>query len=107
MRQGTGGSATSAYSSLESRLTRLLEQYDARQDTHGVRFALAAPKRGWRWEWSSPGSIEQYFIASTTKLYVTALVMQLRVEGRLELEAPAARYLDRSTPTPTTSSWEP
>lgn len=85
-----------ATTNLESRLTRLLEQYDARPDTNGVRFALAAPQRGWRWEWSSPGSVEQYFIASTTKLYVAALVMQLRAEGLLELDAPAARYLDRS-----------
>ena len=85
--------------SLESKLTRLLEQYDARQDTNGVRFALAAPKRGWRWEWSSPGSSEQYFIASTTKLYVTALVMQLRAAGQLDLEAPAARYLAPSVMT--------
>ena len=85
--------------SLESKLTRLLEQYDARQDTNGVRFALAAPKRGWHWEWSSPGSIEQYFIASTTKLYVTALVMQLRAAGQLDLEAPAARYLAPSVMT--------
>ncbi|HSN76635.1 MAG TPA: serine hydrolase domain-containing protein, partial [Anaerolineae bacterium] len=84
---------------LESRLTRLLEQYDARQDTNGVRFALAAPKHGWRWEWSSPGSSEQYFIASTTKLYVTALVMQLRAAGQLDLEAPAARYLAPSVMT--------
>ena len=84
---------------LESRLTRLLEQYNARQDTNGVRFALAAPKRGWRWEWSSPGSSEQYFIASTTKLYVTALVMQLRAAGQLDLEAPAARYLAPSVMT--------
>jgi CubicO group peptidase (beta-lactamase class C family) len=85
--------------SLESNLTRLLERYDARQDTNGVRFALAAPKRGWRWEWSSPGSSEQYFIASTTKLYVTALVMQLRAAGQLDLEAPAARYLAPSVMT--------
>ena len=85
--------------SLESKLTRLLEQYDARQDTNGVRFALAAPKRGWHWEWSSPGSIEQYFIASTTKLYVTALLMQLRAAGQLDLEAPAARYLAPSVMT--------
>jgi D-alanyl-D-alanine carboxypeptidase len=80
--------------SLESKLTRLLEQYDARADTNGVRFALAAPQRGWRWEWSASGSREQYFIASTTKLYVAALVMQLRAEGRLELDTPAAGYLD-------------
>lgn len=84
---------------LESKLTRLLEQYGARPDTNEVRFAFAAPRRGWRWEWSSPGSGEQYFIASTTKLYVTALVMQLRAEGRLELDAPAARYLDPSVMT--------
>jgi CubicO group peptidase (beta-lactamase class C family) len=81
---------------LENKLALLLEKYDARPDTNGVRFAFAAPQRGWRWEWSSPGSAEQYFIASTTKLYVSALVMQLRAEGLLALEAPAASYLDRS-----------
>ncbi len=81
---------------LESQLTRLLEQYDARPDTNGVRFAFASPQHGWRWEWLSPGSTGQYFIASTTKLYVTALVMQLRVEGQLDLDAPAAKYLDDS-----------
>jgi CubicO group peptidase (beta-lactamase class C family) len=78
---------------LEGKLARLLEQYDARPDTNAVRFAFAAPQRGWRWEWSAPRSVEQYFIASTTKLYVTALVMQLRAEGRLDLDTPAARYL--------------
>ena len=81
---------------LESKLTRLLEQYDARPDTNGVRFAFASPQRGWRWEWSSPGSLGQYFIASTTKLYVAALVMQLRAESQLELDAPAAKYLGHS-----------
>lgn len=82
--------------SLEGKLTRLLEQYDARPDTNGVCFAFASPQRGWRWEWSSPGSVAQYFIASTTKLYVAALVMQLRAEGQLELDAPAAKYLGHS-----------
>jgi CubicO group peptidase (beta-lactamase class C family) len=84
---------------LENKLTRLLEQYDARPDTNDVRFAFASPQRGWRWDWSSPGSGEQVFIASTTKLHVTALVMQLRAEGQLELDAPAARYLDSSVMT--------
>ncbi|MDP2233910.1 MAG: serine hydrolase domain-containing protein, partial [Actinomycetota bacterium] len=85
-----------AYAALESRLSGLLHKYDIRTDTNGVRFALASPSRGWNWEWSSPGSIEQYFIASTTKLYVTTLVMQLRSEGLLDLDAPAAAYLDPS-----------
>lgn len=36
-----------------------------------------------------------YFIASVTKLYVTAVVMKLRSEGRLSLDDPAANYLGR------------
>jgi CubicO group peptidase (beta-lactamase class C family) len=58
-----------------------------------VRFALASPKRDWQWEWSAARSGEQFFIASATKLYVTAIVMQLRDEGALDLDAPAAEYI--------------
>ena len=102
--RGTAGSAA-----LERRLAATLEKYDARPDTGAVRFALESPGRGWSWDWASPaaatpsaavatrgmpGAAGQYFIASTTKLYVTALVMQLRAEGRLDLRAPAATYLD-------------
>ena len=84
------------YGDLESRLAGILTKYDSRTDTTSVRFALASPERGWRWEWASPGSPEQYFIASTTKLYVTALIMQLRHEGLIDLEAPAVTYLGSS-----------
>jgi D-alanyl-D-alanine carboxypeptidase len=35
----------------------------------------------------------RYFIASVTKLYMTVVVLRLRREGRLELEAPISRYL--------------
>jgi CubicO group peptidase (beta-lactamase class C family) len=96
--RGTAGSAA-----LERRLAATLEKYDARPDTGAVRFALESPSRGWSWDWASPaaavpprtpGFAGQYFIASTTKLYVAALVMQLRAEGRLDLRAPAADYLD-------------
>ena len=81
---------------LEQRLANLAEKYDARTDTAAVQFSLALPANNWRWEWGSPGAPKQYFIASTTKLYVTAMIMQLRSEGRLDLDAPAARYLDAS-----------
>ena len=82
---------------LERRLSQLAATYDSRRDANSVRFALASPSRDWKWEWSSPGSVPHYFIASTTKLYVTALIMQLRSEGRLELDAPAVTYLDSAT----------
>ena len=81
------------YRALEARLSDIVGRYDARSDTSMVRFALASPVRGWTWEWSSPGSIAQFFIASTTKLYVSALVMQLRGEGRVDLDAPVVTYL--------------
>lgn len=81
---------------LKLKLSRIVAKYDSRPDTNGVRFALASPSRDWRWEWSSPDSVPQYFIASTTKLYVTALIMQLRSEGRLDLDTSVATYLGSS-----------
>ena len=105
------GRGTAGSSALERRLVATLEKYDARPDTGAVRFALESPSRGWSWDWASaaastssaaaaptgtPTSAGRFFIASATKLYVTALVMQLRAEGRLDLRAPAAAYLDRT-----------
>jgi len=81
---------------LKTRLSGIVGKYDVRLDTNGVRFALASPSRDFCWEWSSPESIEQYFIASTTKLYVATIIMQLRNEGRVALHAPATTYLDPS-----------
>jgi D-alanyl-D-alanine carboxypeptidase len=34
-----------------------------------------------------------FFLASTTKLFATAIILQLQSEGRLQLDDPAARYL--------------
>jgi CubicO group peptidase (beta-lactamase class C family) len=79
---------------LEANFAPMLEHYAARADTHAVQFALASPRRRWEWQWDAPGAPAQYFIASTTKLYVTALIMQLRHEGRIDIDAPAATLLD-------------
>ncbi len=38
-----------------------------------------------------------FFLASTTKLFATALALQLRSEGLLELDAPIAKYLGAAT----------
>lgn len=81
-------------SHLESRLIALFGSYDRRQDTAALQFCLASPSRDWSFEWSSPGSPHQFFIASATKLYVSALIMQLRQEGDLDLDSPAAAYLE-------------
>ncbi len=83
---------------LEGGLGALVGKYEARPDTGELHFSLAIPSRNWNWRWSSSasGSVRRYFIASATKLYVTALIMQLRHEGRLDLDASAACYLEPS-----------
>ncbi|MBS3956325.1 MAG: beta-lactamase family protein [Clostridiales bacterium] len=81
---------------LESKLGRLAARYDARSDTNDVRFALSSPSHNFDWQWESTGSPEQYFIASTTKLYVTALVMQLRNESSVDLDVPVVTYVGDS-----------
>jgi CubicO group peptidase (beta-lactamase class C family) len=82
------------YKNLEEKLATEIRSYDQRDDTSCVRFALSSPNRNWYWQWLCPGSPAQYFIASATKLYVTAIVMQLRNEGKVELGTPAANFLD-------------
>lgn len=68
-----------------------------------VRKVDADPKSGevlWRMR-SDDGRIDvtygdparAFFIASATKLYVSAILAQLHVEGRLEWDAPVASYL--------------
>ncbi len=81
---------------LEAKLASTLASYDDRSDTSAVRFALTSPSRHWSWEWPPSGGHHQYFIASTTKLFVTAIIMQLRSQGDVDLDAPAAKYLEPS-----------
>jgi CubicO group peptidase (beta-lactamase class C family) len=78
---------------LEGRLSSILSAYASRPDTNAVSFALASPGRDWDWEWAEPDARRQYFIASTTKLFVTAIIMQLTAEGALDLDLPAITYL--------------
>lgn len=78
---------------LENRLEHIVIKYDNRPDTNDVQFALTSPSHNWSWQWSSPTEPKQYFIASTTKLYVTALIMQLRAESKVDIDQPAVNYL--------------
>lgn len=82
---------------LEQKLDALIAAYSTRADTGAVDFALTSPSRGWSWDSGAQMPPTQYFIASTTKLYVSALVMMLRNEGRVDIDAPAADYLPAGT----------
>lgn len=82
---------------LEQVLDRQLASFDRRPDTGAMAFALASPSRGWSYSWHTQGASTTHFIASVTKLYVTAILLGLRAEGRLDLDAPAARHLPPGT----------
>lgn len=79
--------------SLESKLAAILEKADRSAWVHELVFSFSSPSRGWRWTWPAERECRPYFIASATKLYVVAIIMQLRREGALDLDTPAATYL--------------
>lgn len=78
---------------LETRLAAILQDIDRRRDTSEVQFAFSSPSRHWRWEWALEDYKPSFFFASITKLYVVAIIMQLRSENYIDLDAPASRYL--------------
>ena len=78
---------------LERKLAALLDDSERRTDTSGVAFALAQPSTGWTWVYGD--SHAPYFIASITKLYTTALVMDLVNRGHIGLDLPIVSYLPR------------
>lgn len=76
-------------------LDAIARRFARRPQVHRLGFGLQCPTGGWRW---SHGEVHQpHFIASIAKLYTSAIVMQLRAEGRLHLGDPAARHLPPGT----------
>lgn len=72
-------------------LDTIAARYAAKSTTSKLCFAIENHATGFRWSYGDTG--QPYFIASTTKLYTTALVMQLRAEGALALHTPVADLL--------------
>ncbi|MBK6364448.1 MAG: beta-lactamase family protein [Saprospiraceae bacterium] len=62
----------------------------------GTSFALKKDTLIWH---GSSGNLtidQPYFIASTTKLFTTAIILKLRAEGKLSLEDKISNYIDKS-----------
>lgn len=81
--------------SLSPRLDRVAARYDAKSAVSDFSAAIEQPSTGFTWGY---GNTDQpYFIASITKLYTAAMIMQLRDEGTLTLDTRAADILGDST----------
>lgn len=62
----------------------------------GISFAVK--KDSLMWQGASGNLLidQPYFIASTTKLFTTAIILKLRAEGKLSLDDKISKYLDKS-----------
>lgn len=78
-----------------TKLDRVVSRYAVHPRVSALRFRIEQPSTGFTWSF---GDIDQpYFVASITKLYTVAVVMQLRDENALTLDTPAAEVLGADT----------
>ncbi len=76
-----------------AKLQNILNQSINNTSIFGVVAAVNNGKDYWVGTAGSFTPKTPYFIASTTKLYITAIIFQLKAEGRLQLSDPISNYL--------------
>lgn len=62
----------------------------------GTSFALKKDTLIWQGASGNLPIDQPYFIASTTKLFTTAIILKLRAEGKLSLKDKISKYIDKS-----------
>lgn len=83
----------------ESFLNHTVKQMVKKRNNFGAVLCVEQGDNGFSWV-GAAGNVErddQYFITSVTKLYITAVVLKLRAENRLQLEDQIANYLPEDT----------
>lgn len=63
----------------------------------GASFCLSSDNFSWCGASGNLNEKSQYFIASTTKLFVTAIVLRLRAEGKLAMDDKIARFFSKES----------
>lgn len=62
----------------------------------GTSFAIKKDTLTWQGASGNLSKEQSYFIASTTKLFTTAVILKLKAEGKLSLEDKISNYIDKS-----------
>lgn len=78
-----------------ARLDRIATAYARNPAVHDLSITLVQPRTGLAWSAGTPG--RSYFIASITKLFTTAVVMQLRADGAFDLDTPVSALVGEET----------
>jgi len=80
----------------EQKLQTVLDKTVDGKKVFGISFAIKKGTDSWIGASGNLTKDQPYFIASTTKLFTTAIILRLRSEGRLNLEDKISLYLDAS-----------
>lgn len=83
------------YSSLETSLQNVLDRAVDRKKIHGTSFALKKDSFIWAGCSGDLTGEQPYFIASTTKLFTTAVVLKLCAKGWLHLDNKISAFLNK------------
>ena len=81
-------------SQTSSALQTVLDNTVDGKQVFGTSFAVRQDTFNWQGAAGNLTICQPYFITSTTKLFTTALVLQLQAAGKLHLDDPISAYLD-------------
>jgi D-alanyl-D-alanine carboxypeptidase len=77
----------------EKALQGILDKSVDNKKVFGTSFAVKRGDYTWQGVAGTMATEQQYYIASTTKLFTTAIILKLREEGRLSLEDKISQYV--------------
>lgn len=80
----------------ESAFQALLDKTVDNKKVFGTSFAVKKEALSWQGASGNLSIDQPYFIASTTKLFTTAIILKLRAEGKLNLDDTIGNYIDAS-----------
>ncbi len=80
----------------EKSLQTVLDKTVDGKKVFGTSFALKKDTFIWQGAAGNLSFAQPYFIASTTKLFTTAIILKLQAEGKLKLEDTISSFLEKS-----------
>lgn len=78
-------------------LQTILDKITDNKTIFGTSFAIKKDEFVWQGATGNLTGHKPYFIASTTKLFTTAIILKLREENKLNLDDEISKFLDKST----------
>lgn len=84
------------YPEKHNELQNILDKTVDGKKVFGTSFAIKKDSLVWQGASGNLSIDKPYFIASTTKLFTTAIILKFRAEGKLRLDDRLSKYLDKS-----------